>query len=700
VVHAVGNDMLTQSVTTSSLCVVLLKTNLCLIRGQDKGREEKLDSSPPQSFIMPMDIRSFFTQKSKDGAAEGKKSGNASGSTTTAPSKKSTGTNVRSNNNSSSTAKTASPSSPSLASSRSSKKVAPIPKQNVELGTKPKKPSAVINLPNDDNDDEDTDVDAPPPSAKKSAPSFTVSSGDKRKRNSTPTKSHNFDDDDGDDDDDEVVDMSAEDFFAMAVSKKSKSKSDPSPTAAKSKDVWDDDDDEDIVRSSSTKATKSKESNSRYFSDSKKGAATKSSSKKRTRDDEDDIDDDDNTDVEEKVKKGKLKKNSKRIEEDSEDDADDDDDFVLPMDEVDDDDDEEDDEDFSEEEEEKPKPRRNTSRKSSVKTSIAKKLATKAQSPASSPASKQKKATPRKSSPTPRSKNTPEPKKKMALPPLEPTLELDSFDVESCVVPECLEGLAFVFTGVLNDLARDSATDLVKCLGGRVTTAVSGKTDYLVVGEVLEDGRMYTEGSKYKKATEGKLSVQVVMGEKKLYGLCQLYQEQAQRERGMNPNIITAHAKTEPTSATKPASPAPVPAIGGIVPSVVNPYTAKTGSTGLENPNARKAATATVNPYAKTTASVNPYAKPLVNPYAKPAGTVSGNPYAKSSGAAPANPYSKTAPAAAKSRVASNLDEDNSSLWVDKHAPKSTRDILGNKDNVQKLTTCKAPLGHLVLHQS
>ena len=56
--------------------------------------------------------------------------------------------------------------------------------------------------------------------------------------------------------------------------------------------------------------------------------------------------------------------------------------------------------------------------------------------------------------------------------------------------------------GILSDnCRREDATDLVKTLGGRVTSAVSGKTDYLVVGEILEDGRPYTEGSKYKKAT-------------------------------------------------------------------------------------------------------------------------------------------------------------------------------------------------------
>ena len=53
-----------------------------------------------------------------------------------------------------------------------------------------------------------------------------------------------------------------------------------------------------------------------------------------------------------------------------------------------------------------------------------------------------------------------------------------------------------------HELSRDTAEDLIKCLGGRVTTAVSGKTDYLICGCILEDGRHVEEGSKYKKCKE------------------------------------------------------------------------------------------------------------------------------------------------------------------------------------------------------
>lgn len=44
-------------------------------------------------------------------------------------------------------------------------------------------------------------------------------------------------------------------------------------------------------------------------------------------------------------------------------------------------------------------------------------------------------------------------------------------------------GKTFVFTGALRSFARDEAKRLVEELGGRVSTSVTKKTDYIVVGE-------------------------------------------------------------------------------------------------------------------------------------------------------------------------------------------------------------------------
>lgn len=47
---------------------------------------------------------------------------------------------------------------------------------------------------------------------------------------------------------------------------------------------------------------------------------------------------------------------------------------------------------------------------------------------------------------------------------------------------DCLLGLTFVFTGVLETLGRDEGASLVKRYGGKITTAPSGKTDFVVLG--------------------------------------------------------------------------------------------------------------------------------------------------------------------------------------------------------------------------
>jgi DNA ligase (NAD+) len=49
--------------------------------------------------------------------------------------------------------------------------------------------------------------------------------------------------------------------------------------------------------------------------------------------------------------------------------------------------------------------------------------------------------------------------------------------------PQPLIGKTFVITGTLPSLTRDAARELVESLGGRVTSAVTRKTHYVVVGE-------------------------------------------------------------------------------------------------------------------------------------------------------------------------------------------------------------------------
>jgi DNA ligase (NAD+) len=63
-----------------------------------------------------------------------------------------------------------------------------------------------------------------------------------------------------------------------------------------------------------------------------------------------------------------------------------------------------------------------------------------------------------------------------------------------------LAGRTFVLTGTLPTLTREQATERILAAGGRVTTGVSKKTDYVVAGE--------SPGSKLEKA--GRLGVQVL----------------------------------------------------------------------------------------------------------------------------------------------------------------------------------------------
>jgi len=65
---------------------------------------------------------------------------------------------------------------------------------------------------------------------------------------------------------------------------------------------------------------------------------------------------------------------------------------------------------------------------------------------------------------------------------------------EDNVVSNILENKTFVLTGTLSTLTREKAKEMIENVGGKVSSIVSKKTDYVVVGE--------NPGSKYSKARE------------------------------------------------------------------------------------------------------------------------------------------------------------------------------------------------------
>jgi DNA ligase (NAD+) len=72
-------------------------------------------------------------------------------------------------------------------------------------------------------------------------------------------------------------------------------------------------------------------------------------------------------------------------------------------------------------------------------------------------------------------------------------LEEEDFDPTRAAA-RLLAGVSVVITGTLPGLSRDEAAEAVRQAGGKVTSSVSKKTDFVVAGE--------NAGSKYDKAVE------------------------------------------------------------------------------------------------------------------------------------------------------------------------------------------------------
>jgi len=197
--------------------------------------------------------------------------------------------------------------------------------------------------------------------------------------------------------------------------------------------------------------------------------------------------------------------------------------------------------------------------------------------------------------------NDPSKRSKYLLSP--PTSPLTSLPPIDTLTSLCLNEKTFVFTGVLKNLTRDRAVDYVRALGGRVMKNVSSRTDYLVCGRNLEDGRDVKQGIKYLYAVEK--GVQLVEDSGIFYSLIKLYSDKMKNVDKTNENLRT------------------------VIPS---------------------------NPYAKSSRAFSTISTP-------------------------------SAPSKSNIKIEKKIKNKLTSLWTDKYAPSSVKDLLGNGECVRKLTT-------------
>jgi len=232
--------------------------------------------------------------------------------------------------------------------------------------------------------------------------------------------------------------------------------------------------------------------------------------------------------------------------------------------------------------------------------------------------------------------------------PISPLQQYDKEYFSNISHNSCLAGYTFVFTGLLPEVSREEAHDIVKNLGGRVTGSVSSKTNYVVCGDTLEDGRPVHTSQKYIKAQE-QPNVQIVNGLPWFFALIQLLLD---RQQPPQPKSIILSSPNNPITTPSPPHPPP--------PTIINPYAKKSIST-----------TSTTSTNIKATSSSK-----IVNPYAKKKNEVK----TEEKGG---NQYNKIATSAGTRSSAIT------GLWADTYAPTTSKDILGNGDCVRKLHQCK-----------
>ncbi|KAJ3086824.1 hypothetical protein HK102_012387 [Quaeritorhiza haematococci] len=118
----------------------------------------------------------------------------------------------------------------------------------------------------------------------------------------------------------------------------------------------------------------------------------------------------------------------------------------------------------------------------------------------------------------------------------------------------CLAGLTFVFTGELSSISREQAADLAKKYGGRVTSAPSSKTSYLVVGEDAGQSKLDKAKKLNLKTIDEDAFLDLIRTSKGKS------EEDAQKGASKGKGKTPAKASTAKKTASASASPAAQPA--------------------------------------------------------------------------------------------------------------------------------------------
>ena len=117
---------------------------------------------------------------------------------------------------------------------------------------------------------------------------------------------------------------------------------------------------------------------------------------------------------------------------------------------------------------------------------------------------------------------------------------------------DCLQGVTIVVSGVLDSMERADAEDFIKRHGGKVTSSVSGKTTYLLVG--MDCGK-----SKYNKAKEHNTTLIDEDGLLAMVAACGEKPATAAEPEPKNEDSDAVKSEVKPTPVKPVKSPVPTP---------------------------------------------------------------------------------------------------------------------------------------------